>query len=103
MPHEEAKRGRRIEPWELEMMKAVPDRVVRDIVSDARSWSGGPSSIAATPPSNKTDEDREPQERGTGWLAERPIRPPEGVEWVDRLVDVQDALDRRERVKQLKG
>jgi hypothetical protein len=100
MPHEEAKRRRRIEPWELDMAKAVPDRVVRDIVSDARSLGGKPSSIAA---SNKTNEKGEPQERGTGWAKEQPLRPPEGVEWIDRLVDAQDERDRKEREKQLKG
>jgi hypothetical protein len=97
LPHEEAKR-RRIEPWERDLAKAVPDRLVRDIVADNRS-PRGPSSIAA---SNKT-EDREPQERGTGWMKETPIRPPEGVEWIDRLCEQQDALDRREREKRLKG
>ena len=93
----EAKRGR-IEPWQLEMAKFVPDKVVREIVSDNRRSSGKPSSLAA---SNKT-EDREPQERGTGCPKERPIRPPEGVEWVDRLCEQQDRLDRREREKLLK-
>jgi hypothetical protein len=99
MPPEEAKR-RRIEPWEREMAQAVPSKVVRDIVSDNRHSVGGPSSIAA---SNKTTfEDREPQERGTGWAKETPIRPPEGIEWVDRLVDAQDEKDRRERERERK-
>jgi hypothetical protein len=100
MPHEEAKqaRRRRIEPYELEMVKAVPDKVIRDIVSDARSPSG-PSSIAA---SKKTTFPNEDGERGTGWAKETPIRPPEGVEWVDRLMDAQDEKDRRERERERK-
>src|SRR5262249_53230395 len=92
MPHEEATRGRRIEPWELEMAKAVPDSVVRAIVVDNQNQRG-PSSIAASNKPTFRDEDREPQERGTGWAKETPIRPPDGVEWVDRLCDQQDRLD----------
>jgi hypothetical protein len=101
MPHEEAKR-RRIEPWERDLAKAVPDRVIREIVSDNRSRSG-PSSIAATASNKRTYEDGEPQERGTGWAKEVPIRPPDGVDLIDRLVDAQDAIDRREREKRFNG
>jgi hypothetical protein len=104
MPPEEAKR-RRIEPWEREMAKAVPDKVVREIVSDNRHSVGGPSSIAASNKTTFPNEGERPEEGepGTGWIKETPLRPPEGVEWCDRLVDVQDAIDRREREKKLKG
>ena len=95
---------RRIEPWERDLINSVPDRVVREIVADNRSPMR-PSSIGATPSNlqKSATRDGEPEERGTGWSKEVPIRPPDGVDLIDRLVDAQDAIDRREREKRFKG
>jgi len=70
------------------MMKAAPTSVVQDIVWDnLRADVTRPSSMASTPSS------RAP-ERGSGWLPERPIRPPEGIDLIDGMVENQTARER---------
>src|SRR5262249_16906232 len=88
----EAKRAG-IPEWQAEMARAVPNDLIAGIVNDNRS-PPGPSSIAGKPTTSA--------EKGTGWLKGTPIEPPPGVEILDRVMDVQDALDRRERERQLK-
>ena len=39
--------------------------------------------------------------RGSGWVEQKPLTPPAGVEWCDRLMDAQDARDRAERLAKL--
>jgi hypothetical protein len=46
-----------------------------------------PSSMAVTP-------DRAAPAKGTGWAKERPIRPPEGIEHIDRMVEAATAKER---------
>jgi hypothetical protein len=81
--------------WELEMMKAVDDATMRDIVADSRR-SREPSSIL--PPTRE-----KPVERGTGWREPRPLESPPGLKYVDQQLDVADELERRKRAKELKG
>jgi hypothetical protein len=81
--------------WQLEAARSVPSDLIRDIVADSRNASG-PSSIAASP-------SQAVGERGTGWAKDTPLAPPPGVAILDKIMDVQDAFDRREREKQLKG
>jgi hypothetical protein len=70
---------------QLKMRLAVPDDVVRAIVADNRRSSPlEPRSIAEKP-------------KGNGWIDPVPLRAPNGIEWVDRLCDAQDAKDRRGR------
>jgi hypothetical protein len=40
---------------------------------------------------------------GTGWRDEVKIKPPPGIDYCDRLMDRQDALDRAELAKRLAG
>jgi hypothetical protein len=76
-----------LEPWQLEMARAVPTDVVRSIVSDLRR---GPPQRSGLAP--ESDEGARP--RGAAVGIERPLAPPPGVALVDRIAE---AFDRRER------
>jgi hypothetical protein len=71
------------------MIKAAGTDVVQSIVQDhvGKADVSRPSSMAATP-------DRAPPAKGTGWAREIPLRPPEGVEHIDRMVEAQTAKER---------
>jgi hypothetical protein len=88
---EAAKRG--ISETMYRMLKVAPTDVVQDIVRDhiGRADVTQPSSMAATP-------DRAAPAKGTGWLPERPIRPPEGIEHIDRLVEAATAKERMQNI-----
>jgi hypothetical protein len=73
---------------------AVPTDVVRDICADAYR-SRAPSSIIPKPNGDA------PVRPNVG--SERPLGPPRGIDYVDRLVDQADALDKVELVRRLAG
>ena len=91
MLEREAKR-RGISVTELKMIEAVPDKVIRDIVSDGRRGiSQSQSMIAArseAQPTRRSDK---------GWVEPRPLQPPPGISLVDKLCDAQDARERAGR------
>jgi hypothetical protein len=70
----------------LEMARAVPDSVMAGVMGDARRKSNLP---AVHP---------EPKVRGTGWVDEVAKGPPPGIAILDKVMDHQDARDRRERI-----
>jgi hypothetical protein len=70
------------------MMKAVPDRLMRDLRGDARR----PNPVNPSTPSQPTTQ----VQRGSGWRDEVPISSPPGIELCDRLVDAQDKIDKAE-------
>ena len=70
------------------MLRVASTKEVQDIVNDLRSGPAQPSSII--PENNRLG----PAERGTGWLPERPLRAPEGVDLIDRMCITADALER---------
>jgi hypothetical protein len=57
----------------------------------------GPKYRPYVPPK---EDDNATTER-SGWRDQIPLRPPEGVDLCDRLVDAQDAIDRAERLRKL--
>ena len=87
---EAAKRG--ISETMYRMLKVAPTDVVQSIVWDhvGKPDVTRPSSMASTP-------DRS-VERGTGWAKERPIRPPEGIEHIDRMVEAATAKERMQSI-----
>jgi hypothetical protein len=91
---EERARKLGLQPWQLEMIEAVPDNVMRDIVNDGRRRS--PMS-PCSPMASESSPKSEPVTRGTGWIDPAPLRPPSGIEHVDALCDQQDREDRAER------
>jgi hypothetical protein len=76
------------------MNAACPDNQMKGIaLRDARAPTG-PSSAGAIPSSQTVSNVR-------GWAREIPLRPPEGVNYADRLMDEQDRRDRAELAQRL--
>jgi hypothetical protein len=73
------------------MMKAVPDSLMADIVRDFRG--GMPQSTSMMP-----DQPSKPVVRGSGWVGERPLRPPDGVGLIDRMVEADTQRQRQEAI-----
>src|SRR5262245_56815697 len=73
------------------MVRAVPDRLMSDIVADNRH-SLEPMSMIAEP-----QRAAEPT-KGSGFSEPIPLMPPPGVEILVQIMDVQDELDKRAAV-----
>jgi hypothetical protein len=83
----------RANPTQRAMLEAVPDRLMRDIVNDQRRGVSEPSSMATAPGA------RAPEPRGgTGWIDAQPLKPPPGVDILDRMMDAEDAKDRAAQI-----
>jgi len=79
-----------------DLVKAVPDEQVRDIVHDLKSGPAQPSGLLA--PSGSSG----PKERGTGWRDGLPLEGSvPGINYVDQLCDVQDAVDRADNARRM--
>jgi hypothetical protein len=78
----------------LEMARACPDSFIKDIVGDHRAPQG-PSGIV--PSSQQLSNVRGTSGRG-GWSNPIPLQNPPGTNYVDRLMDHQDTVDRQDRV-----
>jgi hypothetical protein len=84
----------------LEMARAVPDHVLREIaMRDNRAPTGRPGMIPNSQQSSGGAASANVPGSGTGWAHETPIGPPPGVAQADRLMDAQDARDRAELIK----
>jgi hypothetical protein len=77
-----------------DLVKAVPDRLVREIVSDLRTIPE-PGFLPAQPAPS-------PEAR-RGPVKALPLEPPSGVAHADRIADHFAALDRRDLEKRLRG
>jgi hypothetical protein len=71
------------------MWKATPDSLMRDLCNDFRG--GLPQSTSMIP-----DQPSKPVKRGSGWTPQVPIRPPDGIEQIDRMVEADTARQRQE-------
>jgi hypothetical protein len=78
------------------MTDVVDDKLAREIVSDLRSGVGEPGGFLGP-------EKRRAKEKGSGWQAPSPLESPPGVAICDQMMDVQDALDKRDLEKRLRG
>jgi hypothetical protein len=85
--------------WTKRSREACPDDLMKQIVEDNRR-GGDIHGRASVIPPPKAQQSEEPQNR-SGWVDPPKIRPPEGIEHVDRLVDMQDKLDAAARARQL--
>jgi hypothetical protein len=74
-----------------EMVRAVPDALMRDIARDGRRTSTL-SALGGEPPAKP---------RGSGWRDAAPLTNPSGVAQADRLMDEQDRRDRVELAQRL--
>jgi hypothetical protein len=73
-----------IPEWQLQMAEDVGTAVIQDLVADAHR-TGLP-----TIPSEPV--------RGSGWTDQVPLKPPEGINYVDRLCDAADRQDKLDRL-----
>src|SRR5215831_13557820 len=78
------------------MTDVVDDRLMADIVNDNRHGVPVPSGLAG--PSTASGV-----VKATGWQNPVPLESPPGIQYIDQMIDVQDALDRRELERKLKG
>jgi hypothetical protein len=79
-----------LQEWQRDMTKAVGDNTVADIVQDFRRGVPEPSGLGGA------SKFAEPK-KGNGWIEPRPLEAPAGVNWCDRMMDVQDRIDRAAR------
>jgi hypothetical protein len=77
------------------MVDAVGDQQMSEIVNDLRSGPGEPGGFLG--PTPKTAPREPPRARHI------PLEPPPGIPIMDKMMDVQDALDKRELEKRLRG
>jgi hypothetical protein len=88
----------------MEMARAVPDHVLRDIaMRDNRAPTGRPGMIPSSHQQSTGGGPANVPGSGTGWAREVPIGPPPGIRYVDAQLDAQDAKDRAEREAQFKA
>jgi hypothetical protein len=84
-----------------DLAKAVPDKLVAEIVGDHRKGRSDPGWL----PPDKV----EPKPRGSGWLKPTPLEPPSGSRYVDQIAQhfaqidkeqmIADAIDRVRKIK----
>ena len=84
--------------WTKRSREACPDDLMKQIVEDNRR--GGDIHGRASVIPKASQQTAEPQDR-SGWHDPVPLRSPEGIELVDRLVDQQDRIDAAARARQL--
>jgi hypothetical protein len=85
---------RRPDPWVEEATKAVPTSLVKQIVNDFKNGPSRPSSMLGP---EKTEVVKPV---GSGWQQPAPLSPP-NTYYLDKLMDHQDAIDRRELKRRL--
>jgi hypothetical protein len=78
-----------------DLVKAVGDQQVRDIVNDLK---GGRSEPGFLPPTKSP-----PVARGSGWAKPLEHGSPSGLRYVDQMCDVQDRLDKRDLERRFRG
>jgi len=101
----------RMPEWMADLVRAVPDQVVKDLVKDFRSYNPHP---AQDPSAKVVPQGAGKVVGGDDGVAHRPVDqsgwvdPPQisdwtppGVKHCDALMDQQDALDRAQRVKEV--
>jgi hypothetical protein len=83
-----------------DLASAIPDSLARDLRADLARGNPVTQSPAQLV---KGGGERVQIERGTGWAAPNPITPPAGVPIMDRLMDMQDAIDKADLQRRLAG
>jgi hypothetical protein len=79
--------------WQRDALRAVPDALVRDIVSDA--YRGISKSASMIPDKQRAAE--EPRAASGGTI---PVQQPAGVRWVDAQCDYADRQERIAAIRQ---
>ena len=84
--------------WLQRSQGACDNATMKAIIEDNRRGGDIHGRASVIPKASKQSE--EPQDR-SGWREATPIKPPEGVALVDKLVDAQDRLDAVARAHQM--
>ena len=82
-----------IDAYKLRANRAVNNRLVRDIVSDFRAPIS--QSTSMIPPARREP----PPPKGSGWQDAAPIKPPSGIDIIDRMVANQDRADKAAAIR----
>jgi hypothetical protein len=96
----------KLPPWAKDLVDCVGTAEIKAIVEDLRSYNPSPSQGAAakvTPVGAGRVIDGDDIKRGYGWVKPPQVdqwKPP-GLEAMDRMMDVQDAIDKAARAKEL--
>jgi hypothetical protein len=109
--------ARRLEEWQQDLVRNVGTKAVQDLVDDFRSYSPSPRSL--TPPATvsivgagKTTEPTvgpkyrpyQPTDDNadrSGWREAPGLKPPEGLQYIDQMLDQEDQAWRLQRAKEL--
>jgi hypothetical protein len=108
----------KMQPWMRDAIAVCGDKLMADIVNDNR-----PPPRPAAPPSNvqivgagrtvefdygpayrpyvPPKEDANATADRSGWQAERPLRPPEGLQHIDAMLDAEDQRWRLQRAREV--
>jgi hypothetical protein len=92
---------RLLEEWERDMARAVDDRLMRDLVSDAQAHKTIISNGTAakndkvTPVGAGVAVDAGPGAKHRGWVEAPKLKQPEGVKLIDEIAEAFDKVDRR--------
>lgn len=78
-----------------DLVKAVPDKLVREIVEDLKGGRAEPGWLPPAPAKG-------PEEKTSGQARHIPLDSPPGLKYIDQLVDVQDVLDKRDLERRLR-
>jgi len=81
-----------LQEWQADMIRTVPDSLVRDLVNDFRRGPAVRSSLASRPGS------QEPVRPVGG--GSTPVSPPPGLQWVDRIAESFAATDRANAIRE---
>ena len=95
--------------WQRDHIANVPDKAVKDLVSDFRNYSPTPradpsAKVVPVGAGRVIDGNDTPvASTGSGWADSPQIKDwkPPGLEHMDRMMDQADAIDRAERLRQL--
>jgi hypothetical protein len=74
-----------LQEWQQDMIRTVPDSLVRDLVSDFRRGPSVRSSLASSVQSEK------PRAPSSGTTE---VKPPPGINYIDQMCEAQDRIDR---------
>jgi hypothetical protein len=101
-PPEPQKPWPKYDPTEGFRLPASAVKAMVDVVPDFRGIAQEQKHGRSEPGFLKPTE-AGPVVRGTGWQNPEPLGNPPGIKYVDQLIDVQDAVDKRELEKRLGG
>jgi hypothetical protein len=104
--------NRRLEPWEIDLVRNVDDKAVRDLVADLRNYNPSPSmgkaakvkleGVGVVQTGDDGVKHRPMNPSQNGWTEAKPIRDwrPPGEAVVNAMLDAEDKAWREDRQRQ---